>query len=85
MKGNGYEHTWKEIYTRINAQCNAPGIPYKNRIKLYKKEMEFLSLLLRDVMPKNYAKEGIFPNNVTVSYYQLFFSPVDSINIARKK
>ena len=35
-------------------------------------------------VPKNYAKQGIFPNDVTVSYYQLFFSPKDSINIARK-
>ena len=85
MKANGYEHAWKDIYTKVNLQCNALGIPYKNRIKLYQKEMEFLSLLLHDVMPKNYAKQGIFPNDVTVSSYQLFFSPEDSINIARKK
>ena len=36
-------------------------------------------------MSKNYAKQGIFPSDVTVSCYQLFFSPEDSINIARKK
>ena len=47
--------------------------------------MEFLSLLLHDAMPKNYAKQCIFPNDVTVSYHQLFFSPEYSINIARKK
>ena len=47
--------------------------------------MEFLSLLLHDVLPKNYTKQGIFPNGVTVFYHQLFFSPKDSINIVRKK
>ena len=70
MKVNGYEHAWKEIYTKINAQCNALGIPYKNRIKLYQKEMEFLSSLLHDVMPKNYAKRGIFPNVEDMKLFQ---------------
>ena len=27
----------------------------------------------------------IFPNDITISYHQLFFSPKDTINIARKK
>ena len=85
MKINGYEHAWKDIYTKINTQYNTQGIPYKNRIKLYQEEMEFLSLLLHDIMPKNYAKQGIFLNDVTVSYHQLFLSPEDSMNIARKK
>ena len=85
MKVNGYEHAWKDKYIKINIQYNALGITYKTRIKLYQKEMEFLSLLLHDIMPKNYSKQGIFPNDVTVSYYQLFFSPKDPINIARKK
>ena len=83
MKENHYEYAWKDIYTKINTQCNAIGIPYKNRTKLYQREMEILSLSLHSVLPKNYAKQGIFPNDVTVSYYQLFFSPEDSINIAR--
>ena len=47
--------------------------------------MERLSLLLHDILPKNYMKQGTFPNGVTVSYHQVFFSPKDSINISRKK
>ena len=47
--------------------------------------MEFRLLLLHDGLPKNYTKQGIFPNDVTVSYYQLSFSSKDSINSTRKK
>jgi len=85
MKKNGYAHAWKEAYTRTNNQCNALGIPYKNRMKLYQKEIEYLSLMLHDVLPENYHNEGIYPNDISVSHHHLFFSPDDSINIARKK
>ena len=43
--------------------------------------MEFLSLLLHDGMLKNYAKQGIFPNDVTVSYHQLFFIQITKLSI----
>ena len=85
LKKNGYTHAWKTIYTRINTQCNVLGIPYKNRMKLYQREIEFLSLLLHDVLPENYYIQGIHPNDISVSYYHLFFSPNDSISVARKK
>ena len=29
LKTNGYTHVWKEMYIKVNAQCNAIGIPYK--------------------------------------------------------
>lgn len=48
LKTNGYTHAWKELYTKINSQCNALGIPYRKRMALYLKEIEYLSLLLHD-------------------------------------
>ncbi len=75
IKKNGYTHAWKETYCRVNAQYNTLGIPYRNRIKLYQREIEFLSLLLHDVLPENYHNQGIQPNDITVSCYHLFISP----------
>ena len=56
LKTNGYTHAWKEMYIKVNAQCNALGIPYKKRLSLYLKEIEYLSLLLHDTLPSNYSK-----------------------------
>ena len=85
LKVNGYTHAWKEIYTKINEQCNALGIPYKRRMLLYLKEIEYLSLMLHDVLPSHYNEQGIVPGDTSVSDHQTFFSPKDSINVARKK
>ncbi len=54
-------------------------------MKLYQKEIEYLSLMLHGVLPKNYHTEGMHPNNISVSYHHLFFSPDNPINITRKK
>ncbi len=85
LKTNGYTHAWKEIYTKINAQCNALGIPFKNRMALYLKEIEYLSLLLHDILPSNYSEQGMVPGDTSTSSHHTFFSQKDSITIAHKK
>ena len=35
----------RNIYIKVNAQCNALDIPYKKRLSLYLKEIEYLSFI----------------------------------------
>ena len=85
LKTNGYTHAWKEMYIKVNAQCNAIGIPYKKRLSLYLKEIEYLSLLLHDTLPSNYSKQGIAPGDISISSHHTFFSPKDSITVVCRK
>ena len=85
LRLNNFSHAWKELYTKINAQCNSLGVPYKHRAKLLTKELEFLSLLLHDVLPYNFSEQGIFPGDKNVSSYSLFFSEDDPLSVACKK
>ncbi len=52
---------------------------------LYLREIGYLSLMLHDVLPSHYNEQGIVPGDTSVPDHQTFFSPKDSINIARKK
>ena len=78
-------HAWKEIYTNINLFCDAHGIPYKNRKTLYLREIEMISLYIHDCLPHNYAEQGIWTGDASLSNYYIFFSPYDPLPIARKK
>ena len=44
MVENNFTHAWKQIYQDVNEFCNDYGIPNRNRIKLFVKEMEYISL-----------------------------------------
>ena len=78
-------HAWKEIYTNVNNFCDSHGIPYKNRKKLYIREIEMISLCIHDCLPYNYAEQGIWAGDTSLSKYYNFFSPYDPVPIARKK
>ena len=51
----------------------------------YLKEIEYLSLLVHDMLPSNYCKQDMIPVNISTSSHQTIFSPKDSIIIAHKK
>ena len=85
LKTNNLDHAWKTLYTEINKQCNVLGIPYKFRNKMFIKELEYLSLIMHDVLPYNYQEQGIFPQDKSISSYKIFFSEDDSLSVARKK
>ena len=78
-------HVWKEIYTNVNNFCDLHGISYKNRKKLYLCEIEMISLYIHDYMPHNYAEQGIWAGDASLSKYYNFFSSYDPLPIARKK
>ena len=69
----------------MNEFCNEYRIPNKNRIKLFRKEMEYISLYIHDVLPMNYNEQGIHPNDCSISKHTKFFSRDDSLPVARKK
>ena len=77
-------HAWKEIYTNVNNFCDSHGIPYKNREKMYLCEIEMISLYIHDCMSYNYAEQGIWAGDASLSKYYNFFSPYDHLPIARK-
>ena len=78
-------HAWKEIYTNTNLFCDAHGVPYKKRKNLYLREIEMISLHIHDCLPHNYAEQGIWTGDASLSNYYIFFSPYDPLPIARKK
>ena len=84
MVKNNFTHAWKLIYKEVNDYCNEYGIPNENRIKLYIKELEYISLHIHDVLPVNYNEQGIYPNDTSISKHTRFFSRNDSLPVARK-
>ena len=82
---NNFTHAWKEIYTDVNDYCNEYCVPNNQRIKLFRKELEYLSLYIHDVLPLNYNEQGIHPDDTSISRYTKIFSENDSLLVARKK
>ena len=78
-------HTWKQIYKDVNEFCNEYRIPNENRITLFRKEMEYISLYIHDVLPLNYNEQGIHPNDCSISRHTKIFSKNNSLPVARKK
>ena len=73
MIKNNFIHNWKQIYRDINDYCNEYRIPNENQIKLFIKEMEYISLYIHDVVPMNYNEQGIHPNDRSIFKYINFF------------
>ena len=82
---NNFLHAWKYIYQDVNDLCNEFKVPNHRRIEFYRKELEYLSLYIHDVLPLNYNEQGIHPNDPSISKYTKFFSKNDSLLEARKK
>ena len=85
LKENNFTHVWKLMYKEVNEYCNDYGIPNENRIKLYIKELEYISLYIHDVLPVNYNEQGIYPFDKSISKHTNFFSRNDTLPVARKK
>ncbi len=85
MRKLNLAHAWKEISTNINHFCDNHGIPYKNRKKLYLREIEMISLhIVHDCLPYNYVKQEIWTGDSSLSKYYISFSPFDPLPTARK-
>ena len=82
---NNFSYAWKQIYKDVNDFCNEYQIPTENRGSLYRKELEYISLYIHDVLPMNYNEQGIHPNDRSISKYTKFFSMNDSLPVACKK
>ena len=81
-----YENSILQMhYTNVNLFCDAHGIPYKNRKKLYLREIEMIPLHIHDCLPYSYSEQGIWAGNTSLSKYFIFFSPFDPFPIVRKK
>ena len=69
-----YENSILQMhYTNVNLFCDAHGIPYKNRKKLYLREIEMISLHIHDWLPYNHSEQGICAGNTSLSKYYIFF------------
>ena len=85
MVKNNFSHAWKQIYKEVNDFCNEYRIPNENRINLFRKEMEYVSLYIHDILPLDYNEQGIHQNDCSISKHTKFFSRDDSLPVARKK
>ena len=56
LKINNFSHAWKHVYQDVNEYCTEFGIPNDYRVKLFVKELEYLSLYVHDVLPINYQE-----------------------------
>ena len=56
LKTNNFSHAWKQVYQDVNEYCTEFGIPNDYRVKLFIKELEYLSLYVHDVLPINYQE-----------------------------
>ena len=82
---NNFIHAWKQIYQDVNEYCTEYGILNDYRIKLFIKELEYLSLCVHDILPINNQEQGIHPNDPSILMYSTCFSKNDQISTARKK
>ena len=70
---------WNTVYKFLQQHWDALGIPYIyiNGNKLMIIEMEFISLLMCDVLPKKYKEQGIWINEPSQGRHYKFFSKLD--------
>ena len=73
-----------KLYEFLQEHWDALGIPYKNRHKLMIIELEFASLLMCDILPKNYKDQGIWVNDPSQGRFYKFFSSLN-VHEARRK
>ena len=82
---NNFVHAEKQIYQDVNEYCNEYQVPHHKRVKLFQKEMEYISLYIHDVLPLNYNEQGIHPNDLSISIHTKFFCKKDSLLVVCKK
>ena len=85
MVENNFTHAWKQIYQDVNEFCNDYGISNRNRIKLFIKEMEYISLYVHNVSPLHYNEQGIYPDDKSMSKHTIFLNKHDPLPVACKK
>ena len=69
---------WNKLYKFLQEYWDTLGIPYKNRHKLMIIKLEFVSLLMCDVLPKNYKEQCIWVNDPSQGRYYKFFSNLNA-------
>ena len=67
LKSNNLSHAWKQIYQDVNEYCTEYSIPNDYRVKLFIKELEYLSLYIHDILPINYQEQGIHLDDPSIS------------------
>ena len=73
LKKNGMEHSFKDLYQKLNYLWDKYGIPYNKRKKLLLVEIEMVSLIMCDVLPSNYSEQGIWVDDDSKGkFYTLF-------------
>ena len=84
LKRNGMEHSFKDLYQKLNQLWDEYGIPYQKRRKLLLVEIEMVSLIMCDVLPSNYREQGIWVDDTSQGQYYLFFKD-ENVDSGRKK
>ena len=72
VENSGVLHAWEQICKDVNEFCSEYRIPNENMITLFRKEMEYISLYIHDVLPLNYNEQGINPSDHCISWYTKF-------------
>ena len=84
LKRNGMEHSFQELFEKLNYLWDEYGIPYNKRRKLLLVEIEMVSLIMCDVLPCNYSEQGIWVDDESQGRYYNFFKDKD-VEKGRKK
>ena len=84
LKKNGMEHSFKDLYQKLNYLWDEYGIPYNKRKKLLLVEIEMVSLLMCDVLPSNYSEQSIWVNDESQGKFYTFFKD-KNVDTGRKK
>ena len=78
------EHSFKDLYQKLNYLWDENGIPYNKRKKLLLVEIEIVFLLMCDVLPSNYSEQGIWVDDESQGKFYTFFKD-KNVDTGRKK
>ena len=73
LKKNGIEHSFQELFEKLNYLWDEYDIPYNKRRKLLLVEIGMVSLIIYDVLPCTYSEQGILVDDESQGQYYNFF------------
>ena len=73
------EHSFQELFEKLNYLWDEYGIPYNKRRKLLLVEIEMVSLIMCDVLPCNYSEQGIWVDDESQGQYYNFLKDKDAV------
>ena len=73
LKKNGIQHSFEDLYQKLNKLWDEYDIPYNKRRKVLLVEIEMVSPIMCDVLPSNYSEEGFQVDDGSQGRFYVFF------------